>query len=152
MILCYPKPQNTHAQVYRKQGYNKQTSNNNNSQIPLTSDVGQYDSGDILAQQGEDHSWYGYHHAEQRETNVSREWWYCIMFRAVAALSLVFRPLPLLRRDLRTRPLLHYVSGTPKSFFVSSGTIFAESQNRHKFVEIVVGKLFFNWYCHLQCK
>ena len=74
MILCYPKPQNTHTQVYRKQGYNKQTSNNNNnSQIPLTSDIGQYDSGDILAQQGEDHSWYGYHHTELRETNVSRE-------------------------------------------------------------------------------
>ena len=70
------------------------------------------------------------------------------MFRAVPPIASSPGPsLPLLRRGLGTRLLLEHVSGTPKSavkFSVSSGTIFAGSQNPHNFVEIVLGKLFFS--------
>ena len=87
------------------------------SQIPLTGDIGQYNSGDILAQQGEDHSRYGYHHTKLRETKHTMM---CpeIVTCSELLLYLVLSPgssLPLLRRGLGMRLLLQHVSGTPKS-------------------------------------
>ena len=39
---------------------------------PLTNDIGQYDGRDVLAQQGEDHTRYGYHNTElEKKRNIA---------------------------------------------------------------------------------